>query len=252
MSEELLQAYVMGELPPAEAAEVAAAIAADPGLQAREIRYRTIREGFRRQRVRGIMDGLLAPDNTSLPVSGPAPAAPPEKSPTSPEKPSGTRKWWLYGIVALLFVLVSGYLLTKAGQPDLPEEFFEMPASDAVASSTDDEALYVEARKQFFGERFAAAHSSFVRLRDESEGYRSLAGFYLPHASFRLGKYDRAAVEFTTALRDNNLDFGQQNLLRWNAMINRLARGEDISADLNQEWPQGFRRDELKRALNER
>jgi len=79
MTEQKIQAYVLGELPPEEAALVAEALAQNPTLAALAREYEQIAEGFRQQRVAALQQELLAFDQT-LPAPPPRPAPAPRLS----------------------------------------------------------------------------------------------------------------------------------------------------------------------------
>lgn len=243
MSEEKLQAYALGELPPEEATAVAAAIAKDPALQERALRYRIIREGFRQQRVNKLQEELLAYDKTLAPPTSTAPAAAP------PPRRAWFKTWWL--LVILLLLALAGYWATRTESDPLPDLFYEAPYDPSVAGGQATEAALQEAEDLFFAEDYAAARERFEALLEEEE-YRSTARFYLPHASFKLREYEAAAEQFRMALADDNNGEERRNLLRWNAMINRLARGEDVTADLQEDWPPRYRVNDLRKALENR
>lgn len=247
MTEQQIQAYVMGELPPEEAALVAEALAQDPSLAALEEEYRTIKEGFRRQRVKALQQATLDYDKT-LP--------PPPTPPTSGGWVRGIR----FGLIALItaIVLSAGLAIQKKryyADEAVAQRYFQDPPDTRVAGANGDidsigQLLFDNAIEQYFSGDYPAAHANFEQLADV-EGFVASAKLYLPHASFKLEDYTTAALEFEAGLQDPNLAPPSLRLLRWNNIVNDLALGKDIVPRLEDEkWPQSFKAEVLREELD--
>lgn len=258
MTEEQIQAYVMGELLPEEAALVAEAVAQDPNLAALAKEYEQIATGFRQQRVTALQQELLAYDKTlPAPPTSSAPAAAPKKAteiPNDPTAKAGRLPRWPFLLLAATIVIGSLLFLLPQDDPvsdrSLSEQFYVPPGNPRTASNqSQGDVAYQEAITQFFADDYANAHIKFTNLATAGDSQTD-ARFYLPHASFSLGKHDRADTEFQQALADPNMKPDWVMQLRWNAMINNLEQGEDISEDLAKDWGQ-YSAEALRKALRE-
>ena len=262
MTEQKIQAYVLGELPPEEAALVAEALAQAPALAALAREYEQIAEGFRQQRVAALQQELLAFDQTlPAPPTRPAPAPRlsrgPDEERNSGAAPTKPRRftWWPFLLAVTLLIGALVVFLPQDGPPaeaSLSERYYEPPANPTTAGNQSQDAAYRQAINQFFNEEdYSGAHQRFSSLAEVGD-YQTAARFYLPHASFSLSQHKRAEVEFDEALADANMKPEWAALLRWNNMINDLEQGRDITGELARTWPPGYRAGELRKELAER
>lgn len=243
MTELQIQAYVMGELPPEEAALVAEAIAQDRSLAALEQEYQTIKEGFRRQRVQALQQKMLAYDKTLPP----------------PPTPPASRGWakglgfWLTTFVSVMLICSGAWVfwqMNEYADDAIAHRYFKAPPNPSTASGADDRLLFLDATEHYFSGDYASAHTSFEELA-KGETFSASSKLFLPHASFELEAHKRAAKEFLEGLSDENLDATDLKLLRWNQLVNDLALGKDVRTRIEDEdWPQSFRADDLIKELN--
>jgi len=243
MTEQQIQAYVMGELPPEEAALVAEAIAQDSSLAALEQEYKTIKEGFRRQRVLALQQKILEYDKT-LP--------PPPKPPTSGGWTKGLRFWFVTLAFAMLICGGAWVLWQMSEYTDeaIAHRYFQNPPDPITANAEDDWLLYLNAAEQYFSGNFTSAYTSFTELAKGDE-FTSNSKLFLPHTSFQLEAHERAAAEFLECLKDDNFDGSDFKLLRWNQLVNDIALGKDVRSRIEAEnWPRSFKADGLTTELN--
>lgn len=239
MTEKEIQDYVMGTLPPAEAEAVAKTIAGDPDLQRVAEQYEVIFGVFRRERAADIEIGLNDYEATL-----------PDPGTDSPGESSSSFRWpWWLGGFLLCMLVASAILFWPSGDTNesLTEAYFEKLRDPRIAGVDDNIVNYNQAIDQYFSGDYSAAVTTFSGLVDDEE-YGTDALFYLPHAAYWLGDYEKASSQFRLALENPNLSPSTRELLRWNAMVNDLARGEDITDQLNEEWTSYYRADELRAA----
>jgi len=243
MTELQIQAYVMGELPPEEAALVAEAIAQDPNLAALEQEYKTIKEGFRRQRVLDLQQKTLEYDK-SLP--------PPPIPPSSGGWARG-RRFWSAIFASLILLSGVGWVLWQKNyysNYSIARRYFERPPNPNVASGSDSRTLLLKATDEYFDGNYETAHTRFKEL-SQGEAFSSSAKLYLPHASFKLNEHERAGTEFFEGLNDENLDLPDLKLLRWNNIVNDIALGKEVITRINAEkWPVAYEADALLKDLD--
>lgn len=233
MTEQQIQAYVMGELPPQEAALVAEALAQDPALAEMAREYERIKEGFRQRRVAELQQQLLDYDKTlPAPPTSPAPAAAPKKG----------NRFWPFGILILAILLGSFVFrqITHYTNEAIAQRYFQAPPDPRVAGEIDSQELFMTAIEDYFAKNYSEAHKVFIQLA-AGESHSTDGRLFSPHASFRLKSYSRASVEFANAMNDDNFVQSELQLLRWNNLVNDLALNKEITSGLKAEtWPQSY------------
>lgn len=242
MQEEQIQAYVFGELSPGEAEAVARAIREDESLQALEQHYRQIYAGLRAERISNLASEVLAFDQT-LNHS---------KQTGRNDKQSGRGRWLFLGFMALM-VIISGLFYGRSQYTDvaLATTHFILPQDPRVAGSTQENQLYQEALELFFNDKnYPVATENLEQLAENAPDYRTSAVYLNAHALFLAGTYSVAEENFSQLI-NNQADYPrpQQSIIRWNAMMTRLAVGQTISPS-EEEWPESFPVEKLEDDLD--
>lgn len=248
MTEQQLQDYANGLLPPAEAEAVSAAIAGDPELARKASAYERMFAALRRQRLTEI-ETELASFTDELPLPGePSPNPEPGDRAKLPRKQGRTRfiRWFL--VAAAVALLVFAFWPSAPSRAEVAATYFEKPRDERLAAPTPaSRALLGQAIDAYYSGDYAAAAASFSALKD-SAAFRADVLLYLPHALHEAGELAAADLQFEESLRFDQFPAYERELLRWNAMINDLARGEDITQDLAGEWSTIFDVEGLREA----
>ena len=251
MTEQQLQDYASGKLPPEEAAAVKEAVAGDPTLAAKVAEYERLFAALRRERLEEIEEELEE-FIEELPVPGEK-ENPTEKTAKVVTLPERERRRfplrWIAGAAAAVALLLFIFWPKAPVRAELVASYFAPPENDGPAGEIDPETLDLDrAKETFFAGRYAAAVAAFKQLLDSAE-YRGSARFYLPFALHLAGDLTAADRAFAEALADNQYEAKDRERLRWNAMLNDLARGEDISEQLARPWSERYPAEELRTAV---
>lgn len=235
ISEEQVWAYLNGELDEETAKDVARAIAEDAALQQIADDYEVLLKGLRQKRTNAYAAEAMEVIETV----------------DTPQKPSSRRSWWL--IIAAAFLIGSiAWVVSRPAPPepeDIAKEFFRLPADPSVAGGTASDNFNAGLDAFFSAQDYDAAIQNWSTILSDSL-YGNSASYYLGHAYFLHQEYDNAFDQLQNSVTQEAL-FSPAELadLRWNILITRLARGEDISAEVTT-LPSSPEREALLEALD--
>ncbi|MEL7162971.1 MAG: hypothetical protein AAFN92_19585, partial [Bacteroidota bacterium] len=227
------------------------AVATDPALAQRVKEYEKIFAGLRRERLEEIEEEIEE-FIEELPIPGEKEKKPDEtaKVVTLPTKHSSKLPLrWIAGAAAAIALLLVLFWPSTPDRAELVANYLALPEDESTAGASDPgEIVFDQAEDDFFSGRYAAAAAAFQRLLDSTQ-FSASARYYLPFALHQAGDLEGADQAFSTALADNEYPEEDRERLRWNAMLNDLARGEDITTQLAAKWSTDYQAAELRKKV---
>lgn len=209
--DETIQDYVFGELGPDEARAVAAAIKGNPAAEATEKRYKATRTALARERY-GEMNQRDATRRTRARI----------------KRFSMATAAMLVGFIVLGTVQHRNYSNEMVAQRNFDEGFVPPPLAGK------NNPVLGQAKQDYADGNYEAARAGFEQLRSDSiDG--PTARLYLSVIAFRTKEYREATERYDGFIAEDIRSLQEKDrrqAMRWNAMLNRLARGEDIEAEL--------------------
>lgn len=237
IDEDKIIAYLLNELDEPEHEAMTARIREDDSLQQTVEAYRRMLGGFRAKRVEKLAKSIATYEST---LSTPEEAS--DRAPGKKGRFSG--RSLMIGLLILAGVaLLSGFLYSSSYYSDeaLARRHFLMPADPAVAG--DQQATtFLEAVEVFFNAQDYERAGALLATIPANSPYFSQALYLMAHADFLRGAYPGARAGFAfLSQRSDQYSPEQQRRIAWNALISRLAVGEDIGSQLGQwaDTPQG-------------
>lgn len=147
------------------------------------------------------------------------------------------RSLWAGLSVAASVLLLAGffYLLFPHGKmtnPELAASYYEMPDfnSRGGEAALPGQELLTSGLAALQNSEYAAAVAAFESI-PENDPYYLTAQYYLAHALYLTGQYERAAEKFAGVAAANDLRYREE--AEWYGLLSCLAQNADCSAPLN-------------------
>lgn len=246
VTEEQIWAYLAGELDEDTSKIVADALQADEGLQQIANDYRRLLAGFQEQRIKKYAAEAME-------VMSEAEGRTTKQAP-APTVDNSKRVWLWIAAAAATVLLLIGLFTFPFFQPVSNQEvattYFRLPADPSVAGSGTANNFY-DGLDAFFAQKDYAQAITYWEPITQDSVFGLSAAYYLGHAYFLDGAYDKAQQQLETTLRTNN-QLSPQEIqdLEWNILLARMAKGENIQSEL-EGLPSSPERDALLKQLRE-
>lgn len=235
MTEDKIQAYILGVLPEEERPAIQQLIDSDPKWQNIFKQYQELDQWLAAERAAQLKEKVLSFENSL-------------RANDRSNRSIGNR-WWLW-LLVFAGIIFAVFQITTHTDTAIAKRYFKDPRNLNVAGEVDALALFTEANQHYFAEKdYAAAIVDFEALANSE--LADQAQFYLAHAYFRNKDYSLASEQFgllKERLNNYNDPYDQQ-LIQWNGDISRLAAEGQTPQLIPEDWPEDFPAEDLQQDL---